>query len=198
LIQSTIHDLFQSTTTTSSSGIARTAAIIYMFVEPAFRGRHLGVLALQVIAFLHASVADCDYTLLVADDKSSVSSSVSSSSSSSSSGEPEQPPPLPQHRLVDWYEREGGFVRAPALQELMGSPNQIHGISMIGPTTTFTAAAATAAAERTRRRRKRKKHVLLLCHFHKIARLNGITTPTCCCRLDLSTHLQVEILHLMV
>ena len=42
-----------------------------MFIEPAYRGRSLGRLALEVIAFLHRSVADCDYTILVADDDGS-------------------------------------------------------------------------------------------------------------------------------
>jgi hypothetical protein len=145
LIQSTIQELFfavgATTAKSNSNSIARTAAIIYMFVEPAFRGCNLGALALQVIRFLHASVADCDYTLLVADDKTLASASAASaatSSSSSAAAASSSQQQQQEHRLVAWYEREGGFVRAPALQELMGSPNQVHGISMIGPTTFTT------------------------------------------------------------
>lgn len=145
LIQSTIQDLFFGNNSKnydndnnngcseiiSSCRSRTTAAIIYMFVEPVYRGCNLGVLALQVIAFLHGSVADCDYTMLVADDKSG------SASAASAGGH--------EHRLVAWYEREGGFVRAPALQELMGSPNQIHGFSMIGPTTKRSATKRSQA-----------------------------------------------------
>ena len=84
-----------------------TAAIVYMFVEPAFRKRGIGELALGVISVIHA-LQGCDFTVLVADDDGS-------------------------GRLVDWYERHG-FKRAPKLQAMMGSPNGEYGTTMIGPT----------------------------------------------------------------
>ena len=84
------------------------AAIIYMFVEPEYRGRSIGELALDMIALIHASVGS-DFTILVADDKSK------------------------EETLVKWYEKHG-YVRAPKLQDFMGSPNGQFGISMIAPT----------------------------------------------------------------
>ena len=85
----------------------QTAAIQYMVVEPAYRKRQIGSLALQVIAHVHA-FQNCDFTLLVADDNGS-------------------------GKLVDWYERYG-FAKAPLLQDLLGSPNQKYGVTMMGPT----------------------------------------------------------------
>jgi GNAT superfamily N-acetyltransferase len=86
----------------------RAAAIVYMYVEPAYRGRFVGRLALEATAFLHAT-RGCDYTLLVANDKSD------------------------DQQLVEWYER-AGFSRAPALQEVLGSPDGMYGITMIAAT----------------------------------------------------------------
>ena len=88
-------------------GILQTAAIQFMVVEPAYRKRQIGRLALQVIAHIHAS-QNCDFTLLVADENGS-------------------------GRLLAWYERYG-FRQAPMLQDLLGSPNQQYGVAMIGPT----------------------------------------------------------------
>jgi hypothetical protein len=84
-----------------------TAAIQYMFVEPAYRQRQIGALALQVIAFVHAWQA-CDFTLLVADDEGS-------------------------GKLVTWYE-DHSYQQAPLLQELLGSSNAQYGVAMMGPT----------------------------------------------------------------
>lgn len=84
-----------------------TAAIQYMFVEPAYRQRQIGALALQVIAFVHAWQV-CDFTLLVADDEGS-------------------------GKLVAWYE-DHSYQQAPLLQELLGSPNAQYGVAMMGPT----------------------------------------------------------------
>ena len=94
--------------------MVRAAAIIYMFVEPAHRGRGLGCLALETIAFLHAA-RGCAYTILVADDKS--------------------PQEQQQQTLVRWYERYG-YTRAPYLQNLLGSPDGVYGVTMIAPTAT--------------------------------------------------------------
>jgi GNAT superfamily N-acetyltransferase len=80
------------------------AALIYMYVEPEFRQRNLGTLALEVIQSLQ-SQAGCKYTVLVADDDGSGS-------------------------LVDWYSQRG-FIRAPGLQDVMGSPNAQFGTTMI-------------------------------------------------------------------
>jgi len=82
-------------------------AIIYMFVEPPYRSKGVGELALEVIAAIHA-VQNCDFTMLVADDNGS-------------------------GKLVQWYETNG-FTKAPKLQNLMGSPNGQFGVSMIAPT----------------------------------------------------------------
>jgi len=83
------------------------AAIIYMFVEPEFRKGGLGELALEAIAAIH-TVQGCDFTVLVADDNGS-------------------------GKLVEWYEKNG-YVRAPKLQTIMGSPNGEYGVTMIAPT----------------------------------------------------------------
>jgi len=90
--------------------LVQAAAIIYMFVEPEYRGRGIGRLALEAIAYLHAAKG-CAYTVLVADDKTK------------------------NRQLVQWYERHGYSV-APKLQQLMGSPDGIYGITMIAPTAT--------------------------------------------------------------
>lgn len=83
-LQETVKDSF------NINQMVRTAAIIYMFVEPEWRGRNVGYLALQAISFVHA-VQGCDFTVLVADDKTE------------------------EKTLVQWYERYG-YVRAPKLQ----------------------------------------------------------------------------------
>ena len=79
-----------------------------MYVEPEYRGRNTGALALEVISLIHAIQA-CDFTVLVADDNGS-------------------------KKLIEWYEKKGGFEVAPKLQEILGSPNGIHGVTMISPT----------------------------------------------------------------
>ena len=91
----------------NNNAIPATAAIQYMVVEPDFRKRRVGSLALQVIAYVHAFL-QCDYTLLVADDNGS-------------------------GKLVDWYQRQG-YATAPLLQTLLGSPDQRYGVAMVGPT----------------------------------------------------------------
>lgn len=87
------------------------AAIVYLFVEPEYQGRDVGKLALQVIALIHGC-AKADFTILVADDKSS--------------GD--------ERKLVKWFEEQAGYKQAPLLQEMMGSPNEQFGVSMIAPT----------------------------------------------------------------
>lgn len=83
------------------------AAIIYMFVEPPYRHKGIGELALQLISAIHA-IQGADFTLLVADDNGS-------------------------GKLIEWYETNG-FQKAPKLQEMLGSPGGKYGISMIKPT----------------------------------------------------------------
>lgn len=85
---------------------ATVGAIIYMYVEPEYRGKNAGMLALEVISAIH-SIQAIDFTILVADDNGSGG-------------------------LVRWYE-DNGFVRAPLLQEMMGSPDEKFGVSMITP-----------------------------------------------------------------
>jgi GNAT superfamily N-acetyltransferase len=109
-IEETIAGLYGIPATTTNSDIGL-AAIIFMFCEPEYRGKSLGSLALDVISEIHHSVG-CNYTVLVADDKSGDAQS-----------------------LVKWYEGQG-FSRAPHLQEFMGSPGMQFGVTMIGPTTT--------------------------------------------------------------
>jgi hypothetical protein len=102
-IQETVHDLYGL----DPNVFVRTAAIIYMFVEPEYRKRELGTLALQVIPLMH-SIQGCDFTVLVADDNGS-------------------------GKLVEWYQQHG-YMLAPKLQDVFGSPNQKFGITMIAPT----------------------------------------------------------------
>jgi len=94
---------------------AGAAAIIYMFVEPDFRGRGIGSLALELIAAIHAA-RGISFTVLVADDNGSNS-------------------------LVNWYENqplERKFKKAPKLQSLLGSPNGKYGVTMLAPTSSCT------------------------------------------------------------
>ncbi|KAL7496122.1 hypothetical protein ACHAWT_004380 [Skeletonema menzelii] len=84
---------------------ATIAAIIYMYVEPPYRNRNVGSLALTVISAIQ-SVQAVDFTVLVA------------------AGNDEG--------LVEWYERNG-YVRAPLLQEVMGSAGGEFGVTMIAP-----------------------------------------------------------------
>ncbi|GKY98828.1 hypothetical protein MPSEU_000838800 [Mayamaea pseudoterrestris] len=103
-IVETVKDCFGDDSANETEQV-RCCAIIYMFVEPEFRSRNVGPLALQVISYIHA-MRGANYTLLVADDKGS-------------------------GKLVHWYQRQAYFL-APELQDLMGSPNQVYGITMIG------------------------------------------------------------------
>lgn len=103
-IEETIREIYDVAT---AGGIG-IAAVIYMFIEPEFRGRSIGKLALDIIAYIHASIG-ADFTVLVADDKSE------------------------NETLVNWYEHRG-YSRAPKLQDFMGSPGGNFGITMIGPT----------------------------------------------------------------
>jgi len=85
---------------------ASIAAIIYMFVEPDYRSRNVGALALEVISAIQ-SVQVVDFTVLVADDNGSGG-------------------------LVKWYE-EHGYSKAPLMQNMLGSPNKENGVAMIAP-----------------------------------------------------------------
>jgi GNAT superfamily N-acetyltransferase len=91
----------------TDQSVMNCAAIIFMFVEPDYRARNLGTLALELISYIHATQG-ADYTVLVADDKDN-------------------------GKLVKWYQAHG-YSLAPKLQDFFGSPNQIYGITMIGPT----------------------------------------------------------------
>ena len=82
-------------------------AIIYMFVEPEYRGLGIGTLALEAIAAIQ-TVQGIDFTVLVTDDNGS-------------------------GKLIKWYE-ESGYKLAPKLQEMFGSPDGKFGLTMIRPT----------------------------------------------------------------
>jgi ribosomal protein S18 acetylase RimI-like enzyme len=87
--------------------VMRSAALIYMWVDPSLRKRGLGPAALSLISYAHAAYGS-DLTVLVADDDGS-------------------------GKLVQWYEQQG-FMRAAELQDILGSPNQQYGVAMVGPT----------------------------------------------------------------
>ena len=77
-----------------------------MFVEPEYRSRDVGALALEAISAIQY-VQAIDFTILAADDNGSGG-------------------------LVRWYE-EHGYSRAPLLQSTLGSPDKQNGIAMISP-----------------------------------------------------------------
>lgn len=77
-----------------------------MYVEPDYRSRNVGALALDVISAIQ-SVQAVDFTVLVADDNGSGG-------------------------LVRWYE-DNGYSRAPLMQNVLGSPDEVNGIAMISP-----------------------------------------------------------------
>lgn len=104
-VDTTIKELYNINPPPLSASIA---AIIYMFVEPAYRNCQVGSLALDVISAIQY-VQAVDFTILVADDNGSGG-------------------------LVRWYE-EHGYARAPLLQNMLGSPNEVNGIAMISPVT---------------------------------------------------------------
>lgn len=106
LMDQTVQDIYNIRIDDTNRDNFGVAAIIYMFVEPNHRGRGLGTIALQVISLIHANHLECDFTILVADDKSK------------------------EGTLVQWYEQHG-FQTAPLLQEMMGSPQGQYGIAMI-------------------------------------------------------------------
>lgn len=102
-VDTTIKELYEINPPPLSATIA---AIIYMFVEPDYRNRDVGVLAMEVISAIQA-VQAVDFTILVADDNGSGG-------------------------LVRWYE-EHGYSKAPRLQNMLGSPNKENGVAMISP-----------------------------------------------------------------
>ena len=104
LIDETIQELYGVSSSFDGKGIG---AIIYMFVEPKYRGKGVGILAMETIAAIQ-SVQGCDFTVLVADDDGS-------------------------GKLIKWYE-DFGYKQAPKLQKLFGSPDGMYGITMIRPT----------------------------------------------------------------
>ncbi len=79
-----------------------------MYVEPEYRNRNVGALALEVISAIQ-SVQAVDFTILVADDNGSGG-------------------------LVRWYE-DHGYSKAPLLQNMLGSPDGVNGVTLIAPVT---------------------------------------------------------------
>jgi len=104
LIDETIMETFSIIPPKNGHAIA---AIIYMFVEPEYRGNGIGELALEVITAIHA-FQRCNFTVLVADDNGN-------------------------GKLIKWYKRNG-FMLAPKLGELFGSPGGKYGPTMIKST----------------------------------------------------------------
>jgi len=103
ILTQSVEELYNITAPFNGPGVA---AIIFMYVSPDYRKFGIGDLALEVIGAIHTA-QNIDFTVLVADDDGS-------------------------GRLVDWYER-CGFVRAPSLQDLFGSPGGQFGATMIRP-----------------------------------------------------------------
>lgn len=118
-----IQRIYGSNQSSSDDDDIRAGAIVYMYVEPEYRGNDVGSVALgQVLPAIQRSCS-CTYTLLVANDKT--------------------PPALREIRndaygchdsrdrkLVQWYQRHGYHV-ADELQDMLGSPDGIYGIAMI-------------------------------------------------------------------
>jgi ribosomal protein S18 acetylase RimI-like enzyme len=102
-----IQDTVQDLYGISNNIIIGVAAIIYMYIEPEYRKNDIGKLALEVIGYIH-SIQGCDFTVLVVDDNGS-------------------------GKLIDWYTKHG-YSKAPKIQNIMGSPDGVHGITMIAPT----------------------------------------------------------------
>lgn len=102
IVDTTIREIYNINPAPLSATIA---AIIYMFVEPEYRNRDVGALALEVISAIQ-SVQAVDFTVLVADDNGSGG-------------------------LVRWYE-DHGYSKAPLLQNILGSPDG-QSIAMISP-----------------------------------------------------------------
>jgi len=100
-IQETVAELY------GVNALVGVGAVVYMFVEPEYRKRNIGTMAIEVIRCIHA-IQGIDFTVLVVDDNGS-------------------------GKLNEWYEKNG-YSKAPKLQNILGSPDAIHGISMITPT----------------------------------------------------------------
>ena len=103
IVDTTIREIYNINPAPLSATIS---AIIYMFVEPEYRNRDVGALALEVISAIQ-SVQAVDFTVLVADDNGSGG-------------------------LVRWYE-DHGYSKAPLLQNILGSPDEQNGFAMISP-----------------------------------------------------------------
>jgi GNAT superfamily N-acetyltransferase len=103
-LRETVSDLYDGVHVPAAAGVG---AIVYMHVEPEYRGRNIGAMALEVISLIQA-IQGIDFTVLVVDDDGS-------------------------GKLIDWYLRHG-YSKAPKLQDILGSPGGKNGITMIAPT----------------------------------------------------------------
>jgi len=83
------------------------AATLFMSVDHLFRGNGIGRRAHQIISYVQAQ-QDCDLTVLIANDDGS-------------------------GKLVRWYKQQG-FVEAPELQSVLGSPERKFGVAMVART----------------------------------------------------------------
>jgi hypothetical protein len=107
-----------SDTSTDPDDLPRVGAIKYMSILPNYRGKNIGPSHIQ-------ASQGCNYIVLVADDKGTSTGSSTGSTTD------------PQSRLVQWYQRVGNYSIEPLLQDILGSPNSIHGTTMIAPTIQF-------------------------------------------------------------
>lgn len=106
-LAATTRELLQSDDSNISTTNRDCMALIFVWIDPDYRGQQWGVQAVSLVRYLHG-IWGAASTVLVAAD--------------SGSG-----------RLVPWYEQQG-FVQATELQDYMGSPNCIHGTVMMGRT----------------------------------------------------------------
>lgn len=113
-LEDTVRKIYHNNKSNQNHDPLRAAAILYMFVEPEFRGRNIGQQALRIIAYLH-HVAGCNYTILIADDQQRDTTTTTRTG-----------------RLVRWYERSG-YTIAPDLEDMMGTARGTLGVPMIAP-----------------------------------------------------------------
>ena len=109
----------------------RAGAIVYMYVEPEYRGQDIGSVALaQVLPAIQRSCSGT-HTLLVANDKTPARQQRRETrTTDDEDGYNHDDDDSGDRKLVQWYQRHGYHV-ADELQDMLGSPNGIYGIAMI-------------------------------------------------------------------
>ena len=108
----------------------RAGAIVYMYVEPEYRGQDIGSVALaQVLPAIQRSCSGT-HTLLVANDKTPARRRETRTTDEEDGYNHDDDDDSGDRKLVQWYQRHGYHV-ADELQDMLGSPNGIYGIAMI-------------------------------------------------------------------